>query len=74
MVTDDERNMVIKKLREYEAPFFPGEQNSLNAFDAIMKCIYPEGDWPKTIREILDRIADLMVPPKPMLSKTEASG
>ena len=62
MPTDDERREVARRLCEYPDPHFPTEQTMANAYRAVVECIYPDGEEPRSIRQILDRLADLVDP------------
>lgn len=61
-MANDERREIARRLREYPDPHFPTEQTTANAYRAVVECIYPDGEEPRSIRQILDRLAGLVDP------------
>ena len=61
--TMDERRAVARRLREYDCPVLPSQQTTMEAVDAAVGCMgLEEGEEVCTVRQSLDRLADLIDP------------
>ena len=61
--TMDERRAVARRLRGYDCPVLPSQQTTMEAVDAAVGCMgLEEGEEVCTVRQFLDRLADLIDP------------
>lgn len=71
--TMDERRAVARRLRGYECPVLPTQQTTREAVDAAVGCMgLEEGEEVCTVRQFLDRLADLIDPDESGQNQEEA--
>ena len=64
--TMDERRAVARRMRGYDCPVLPSHQTTREAVDAAVGCMgLEEGEKMCTVRQFLDRLADLIEPGEP---------
>ena len=61
--TMDERRAVARRMREYKCPVLPSHQTTREAVDAAIECMgLGDGEEICTVRQFLDRLAELIDP------------
>ena len=60
--TMDERRAVALKMRMYKCPVLPSHQTTREAVDAVVECMGLDGEEVCTVRQFLDKLADLIDP------------